>query len=54
MLYKYISIFSSGGHFVQHSRTVCAIFVEVIMRNSSVNYFDFGPVVQKRCLKIFS
>ena len=34
-----ISIFSSGGHFVQRSRTVCAILVEGIMRNISVKLY---------------
>ena len=39
MLLKDISIFSSGGHFVQQSITVCAILVEGIMRNISVKLF---------------
>ena len=38
---------SSAGHFAQRSRTVCAILVEGIIRNISLNYFKFGPVVQK-------
>ena len=36
MLFKDIAIFSSGGHFVQRSRTVCAVLVEGIMWNSSM------------------
>ena len=33
--------------FVLWSRTICAIFVEYIMRNNSENFFEFGPVVQE-------
>ena len=44
MQFKYISISSSGGHFVQQSRTVCALMVEGISRNIYVNDFQFGPV----------
>ena len=36
---KIFLILSSGGPFVQRSRTVCAILVEGIMRNNSVNLF---------------
>ena len=36
MSFKHISIFSSGDHFAQGSRSVCAILVESIMRNISV------------------
>ena len=36
MLFKVISILSPGGHFNQRSGTVCANFVEGIMRNISV------------------
>ena len=32
-------IWSSGDHFVQRSGTICAILVEGIMRNNSVNFF---------------
>ena len=39
MPFKFISIFSSGGHFVQQSGTVCKILVEGIMRNISVELF---------------
>ena len=51
-MFKHISIFSSGGHFVQlgsfytHKKTlvqlsitICAILVEGIMRNLSVKVF---------------
>ena len=36
---KIFLILSSGGPFIQQSRTVCAILVEGIMRNNSVNLF---------------
>ena len=36
MLFKGISDFSSDGHFVQRSGTVCKILVEAIMGNISV------------------
>ena len=39
MLFKDISIFSSGGQFVQQSNTVCAVLAEGIMRNVSVKLF---------------
>ena len=39
MLFKDISIFNSGNHFIQCSRTVCAILVESIMRIISVKMF---------------
>ena len=35
-LFKDFSIFSPGGHFVQQSRTICAILVEGIMGNIHV------------------
>ena len=38
LLFKDISFWSSGGHFVQR-RTICAILVEVIKRNNSVSLF---------------
>ena len=37
MLFKDISSFSSGGHFVQWSRTVSAILVEGILRNMNLD-----------------
>ena len=36
IFFKDIPIFSFGDHFVQKSRTVCAILVEGNMRNISV------------------
>ena len=39
MLFKDISIFSSGGHFVQQSRSVCAILVADMMRSICVKLF---------------
>ena len=39
MLFKYISIFNSGSHFIQWSKTVCAILVESITRIISVKIF---------------
>ena len=37
--FKIFLIWSSGRPFVQLSGTICAILVEVIMRNNSVNLF---------------
>ena len=37
---------SSGSPLVQKSGTICAILVGGIMRNNSVNFFEFGPLVQ--------
>ena len=39
--------YRSGDPCIKHSKTVCAILVEAIMRNNSVNYFEFEPVVQE-------
>ena len=39
-LLKIFPIRSSGGPFVKRSRTICAILVEGIMRNNSVNIFQ--------------
>ena len=39
MLFKNISIFSSGGHFFHWNGTVCAISVEDIMGNIHVKLF---------------
>ena len=36
---KIFLIWSSGGPFVQRSRTICAILVECIMGNNSVKLF---------------
>ena len=37
----------------QPSGTICAIMVEGNMRNNSVKYFEFGPVVQEMMFKIY-
>ena len=37
--FKGFSIFSSGGHFVQRSGTVCAILVDSHLRNLPVKLF---------------
>ena len=39
MSFQGFSIFSSGGHFVQQSRTILAILVEGHPRNISVELF---------------
>ena len=39
MSFKGFSIFSSGGHFVQRSATILAIFVEGHPKNISVKLF---------------
>ena len=46
MTLKLFLIWSSGGPFVHRSVTICAIFVEGIMRDISVNFFEFRPVLQ--------
>ena len=33
--------------FFQQNGIICAFFVEGIMRNNSVKYFEFGPVVKE-------
>ena len=38
-IFKYISILSSGGHFVQQRKPVCGILLEGNMRNISVKLF---------------
>ena len=38
--FKGFSIFSSGGHLVQRSRTVCAILVDSHLRNICVKLFQ--------------
>ena len=50
---KIFLIWSSGSPFVQRRGTICAILLEGIMRNNSVNYFEFGPVVQEMSFKRF-
>ena len=44
MSFKGFSIFSSGVHFVQPSRMILAILVEVHLRNISVKLFEIGPL----------
>ena len=39
MSFKGFSFFSSGGHFVQQSGTILAIYVEGRLRNISVKLF---------------
>ena len=46
MLFKNISYLQLW----QWSGTICAILVEGVMRNNSVNYFEFGQVVQEEML----
>ena len=49
----FLSIFSSGFHFVWWSGTVWAILVEGLLKNNRINYF--GPAIQKMLfLSIFS
>ena len=40
----FFSIFSSGSHFVQRSRTILAILVDGHPRNISVNYYEMDPL----------
>ena len=47
---KAFLIWISGSPFVQHSVTICANLLEGIKRNNSVNYFEFGSVVQEQML----
>ena len=47
---KILVIWSSGGPFVQRSKTICAILVEGIMRNNYMIFFKFGQVVQDEML----
>ena len=49
-----IFFWSFGSPFVQRSRTISAILVEDIMRNISVKFLEFGPVVQEMLFKRFS
>ena len=51
MSFKYISNFSSGGHFVQQSRTILAILEEDIMGNIWFQLIKFGPGVKEMCLQ---
>ena len=50
----FFSIFSSGGHFVQPSRTILAILVKDHKKNTSMNTLKSGHWLQRRCfLKAF-
>ena len=54
MPFKDISLFSSGGHFVQRGKTFCEIGVEGIVRNISVKLLNLDQWLKRRCrLKIF-
>ena len=54
MSFKNIFIWSSAGPFVQQSRTICAIMVEGIKKNNSVNLFLILGQWFRRChLKCF-
>ena len=44
---KIVLIWNSGGPFAQWNGTICAILIEGIKRNNSVNYYKFEPVVQE-------
>ena len=50
MVFKYISYLELLSPFVLRSGTICAILVEDIKSNNSVNYFEFGLVVQEQML----
>ena len=47
-LLKIFLIWSSGGHFVQWSKTICAILVEGSIRNNSMNIFRIWAVIQDK------
>ena len=49
-MFKDISNLELWWPFIQQSRTICVILVEGIMRCYSVNFFEFGPVVQEKML----
>ena len=48
MLFIDIILFCSGSHFVQRSRTICAIIIDHIIRTNPVKF-----VVQEEMSKIF-
>ena len=39
MPFKEFSFYRLGGHFIQQSRTFCAILVKVLVKNISVKLF---------------
>ena len=50
MSFKDISYLELWWPFLHQSGTISAILEEGIMRNNSVNFFEFGPVVQEEML----
>ena len=50
---KTFLIYSSGGPFIQWSRTICVVKIEGNMRNNFMKLFKFGPVVQEMLFKRF-
>ena len=54
MSFKHISIFSSGGHFVQRRGMVCETLVGEIISIISVILFEFGPMVLEMLFKDIS
>ena len=54
MLFKSFSIFSSGGHFVQQSRTILAILVKGVLEEHFCEIIlQSGPWPRRKsCLKI--
>ena len=53
MPFKDISLFSSGGRFVQHGETVCKILVECIIRNFCEIILNLDKWSKRCLLKIF-
>ena len=45
-MFFFLSIFSSGRHFVQPSRTILAILVEGIGGTLLCKYFEIGPLAK--------
>ena len=54
MTFKDIFIFSSGSHFVQWRRMVCAILVEGFKKTFLRNYFDLGQEMLFKDISTFS
>ena len=42
------SIFSFGGHFVQRSKTILAIFEKLHQGIIPMNYFEIGPLALEK------
>ena len=53
MTFKGFSIFSSGDHFVQQSRTILAFLVKRDKRNISVKSFSIRPLAKEEMFKGF-